>query len=83
VQQQAPHSAAAAATTVNKEMTRLPASKKICYAHNDDEKSLKNLITQETSINLHNVSEQVCSCIFIIHMVIKISSYGPLMFNFG
>jgi hypothetical protein len=72
--QQAPDSVAAATTTVNKEMTQLPA-------HNDDEKSLKNLITQETSINLQNVSEQVCSCIFIIHMVIKISSYGSIMFN--
>jgi hypothetical protein len=81
--QQAPDSAAAA-STLNKEMTQLPASKKILYAHDDDdEKSLKNLITQETSINLQNVSEQVCSCIFIIHVVIKISSYGSLMFNLG
>jgi hypothetical protein len=58
--QQAPDSAA---TTLNKEMTQLPASND----DDDDEKSLKNLITQETSINLQNVSEQVCSCIFIIH----------------
>jgi hypothetical protein len=56
--QQAPDSAA---TTLNKEMTQLPASND----DDDDEKSLKNLITQETSINLQNVSEQVCSCIFI------------------
>ncbi|WJX69834.1 hypothetical protein P8452_54012 [Trifolium repens] len=49
--QQAPDSAA---TTLNKEMTQLPASND----DDDDEKSLKNLITQETSINLQNVSEQ-------------------------
>jgi hypothetical protein len=60
--------ATATVNNVSEEMTQLPASKKIRYAYDDDDdgKSLKNLITQETSINLQNVSEQVCSCIFFI-----------------
>jgi hypothetical protein len=61
-----PAAATATVNNVSEEMTQLPASKKIRYAYDDDGKSLKNLITQETSINLQNVSEQVCSCIFFI-----------------
>ncbi|KAK2450465.1 DNA topoisomerase 6 subunit B [Trifolium repens] len=57
-----PAAATATVNNVSEEMTQLPASKKIRYAYDDDDdddgKSLKNLITQETSINLQNVSEQ-------------------------